>query len=259
MPYPTGVPRRLAFAFLLALFSFGAFAQAPYEPRSGQAGKDVVWVPTPQVTVDKMLELANVGPQDFVIDLGSGDGRLVISAAKRGARGFGVEYNPDMVELARRNAEKEGVAERAQFVKADLFETDFSRATVITLFLLTDLNIRLRPKLLALKPGTRVVANTFNIGDWAPDETAEIPFEAGCKYSWCVVHLWIVPAKVEGTYRTELGEVTLKQKYQKLSGTIASAGRTVPLSGSVRGAEISFTSEGKAYAGRLKNGGLELR
>src|SRR5262249_8245219 len=147
--YAGGMTRPLAFAFLSALLSFNALAQAPYEPHSGQAGKDVVWVPTPQVTVDRMLELAGVGSQDFVMDLGSGDGRLVITAAKRGASGLGVEYNPDMVELARRNAEKEGVTARAQFVKADLFETDFSKASVITLFLLTDLNVRLRPKILA--------------------------------------------------------------------------------------------------------------
>ena len=246
-------------AFLLALVSFGALAQAPYEPHSGQAGKDVVWVPTPQITVDKMLDLAKVGAEDFVIDLGSGDGRLVISAAKRGARGFGVEYNPDMVALARSNAEKEGVSARAQFIKADLFETDFSKASVITLFLLTDLNIRLRPKLLALKPGTRIVANTFNIGDWAPDQTEEISDIDGCKYSWCVVHLWIVPAKVEGTYRTRLGEVTLTQKYQKLSGTITSNGWSAPLAGSVRGEDIVFVSESKQYFGRVQQGVLELR
>ena len=250
---------RLAVALLLVLLPFGVFSQTPYEPHSGQAGKDVVWVPTPQVTVNRMLDLAKVGPEDFVIDLGSGDGRLVISAAKRGARGFGVEYNPDMVELARRNAEKEGVSARAQFIKADLFETDFSRASVITLFLLTDLNIRLRPKLLALRPGTRIVANTFNIGDWAPDQTDEISDIDGCKYSWCVVHLWIVPAKVEGTYRTRLGGVTLKQKYQKLSGTVTSNDWTVPLAGTVQGEDISIVSEGKTYAGRVKDGALELR
>ncbi|HEX2565317.1 MAG TPA: class I SAM-dependent methyltransferase [Burkholderiales bacterium] len=244
---------------LLVVLSFGAFAQAPYEPHSGQAGKDVVWVPTPQVTVDRMLDMARVGPEDFVMDLGSGDGRLVISAAKRGASGLGVEYNPDMVALARRNAEKEGVAGRAQFVKADLFETDFSRATVITLFLLTDLNIRLRPRLLALRPGTRIVANTFNIGDWAPDQTDEISDIDGCKYSWCVVHLWIVPAQVAGTYRTRLGEVTLAQKYQKLSGTVTSNGWSAPLAGKVLGEEISFVFDSQQYFGRVKDGVLELR
>ena len=251
------MPRRLALAFLVLFshFSFGVLADTPYEPHSGQQGKDVVWVPTPQVTVDRMLELARVTPKDFFMDLGSGDGRLVITAAKRGARGLGVEYNPDMVDLARRNAEKEGVAARAQFVKADLFETDFSKASVITLFLLTDLNIRLRPKILALKPGTRVVANTFNMGDWVPDQTVEISADQGCNYAWCVVHLWIVPAKVAGTWQTPQGSVTLEQKYQKLTGTIAGA----PLSGSVRGEEISFVSQGKSYQGRVRNGALELR
>ena len=251
--------RRSVLFVLSLVINVCVFAQTPYEPHSGQAGKDVVWVPTPQITVDRMLDVAKVGPEDFVVDLGSGDGRLVISAAKRGARGFGVEYNPDMVALARRNAEQAGVADRAQFIKADLFETDFSRASVITLFLLTDLNIKLRPKLLDLKPGTRIVANTFNIGDWAPDRTDEISDIDGCKYSWCVVHLWIVPAKVEGTYRTRLGQVTLKQKYQKLSGTVTSNDWTVPLAGTVQGEEISFVSEGKTYTGRVKDGALELR
>ena len=253
------MPRGFLFFVLFLAFNAGAFAQAPYEPHSGQAGKDVVWVPTPQVTVDRMLDLARVGPEDFVVDLGSGDGRLVISAAKRGATALGVEFTPELVELSRRNAGKEGVASRATFVQGDLFQTDFSRASVVTLFLLTDLNVRLRPQLLALKPGSRIVANTFNIGDWAPDDSATIADTEGCKYSWCVAHLWIVPAKVEGTYRTALGEVTFTQKYQKLSGTMTSEGRSAPLAGVVRGEEISFTSGGRNYTGRLREGVLELR
>ena len=182
--------RRTGLALLLAAaFSSFALAQAPqakpaapaYEPQSGQEGKDVVWVPTPQILVDKMLDMAKVTPADFVMDLGSGDGRTVITAAKRGARAMGVEYNPDMVELSKRNAQKEGVAGKAEFVKADLFETDFSRASVITMFLLPDINIKLRPKILGLKPGTRIVSNTFTMEEWQADETAVV--DTGCDTS----------------------------------------------------------------------------
>jgi len=246
----------LAFAFCAVAL---AQVKPAYEPESGQAGKDVVWVPTPQITVDVMLELAKVGPKDFVMDLGSGDGRLVISAAKRGARGMGVEYNPDLVELSKRNAEREGVAGRARFVKADLFQTDFSQATVITLFLLTDLNVKLRPRLLALKPGTRIVANTFNMGDWAPDDSVELGYNAGCNSAWCTALLWIVPARVEGTWAIPQGEVSFKQRYQKLTGALYAEGTTYPLAGSVRGEEIRFTANGREYSGRLNGGKLELR
>ena len=135
-----------------------------YEPRVGQAGKDVVWVPTPQALVDKMLDLAKVTPSDYLIDLGSGDGRTVITAAKRGVRAHGIEYNPDMVELSKRNAAQEGVSDKATFAKADLFESDFSQATVITMFLLPEINLKLRPKILDLKPGTRIVSNSFHHG-----------------------------------------------------------------------------------------------
>lgn len=246
---------------LLAGLCFGAAAlaqQAPYAPASGQPGKDVVWVPTPQVTAERMLDLARVGPKDFVVDLGSGDGRLVIAAAKRGARALGVEFNPELVELSRRNAEQAGVAGRARFVAGDFFKTDFSTASVVTLFLLTEINVRLRPKLLALRPGTRIVGNTFNLGDWAPDESAEVPYEAGCNESWCTVFLWIVPAKVVGTWKTPQGEVSFSQRYQKLTGTLSNGSGTLPLAGKVRGLEISFVAGGHKYSGRLKNGALEL-
>jgi SAM-dependent methyltransferase len=195
--------RRTALAFLLAVFCGAAFAQAQrapaspaYEPQSGQEGKDVVWIPTPQVVVDKMLDMAKVTPRDFVMDLGSGDGRTVITAAKRGARAMGVEYNPDMVEYARRNAEKAGVGDKASFVKADLFETDFSKATVITMFLLPDINLKLRPKILDLKPGTRIVSNSFSMGDWKEDDRVDLSRDAGCNVSWCTALFWVVPAKV---------------------------------------------------------------
>ena len=256
--------RGTGLALLLAAFSTFAVAQAQkapstYEPQSGQEGKDVVWVPTPQVLVDKMLDMAGVRPSDFVMDLGSGDGRTVITAARRGARALGVEYNPDMVELSRRNAEKEGVAGKASFIKADLFETDFSRASVITMFLLPDINLKLRPKILALKPGTRIVSNSFDMGDWQADETAKLTSDAGCTASWCTALLWIVPARVAGTHQLPQGALTLKQQFQTLSGTLRTEGKTFALEGKVRGEDIAFTAGGREYRGRMNGKRLELR
>ena len=173
--------------------------QKPFEPVVGQAGKDVVWVPTPQALVNKMLDMAKVTPADFLMDLGSGDGRTVITAAKRGVKAMGIEYNPDMVALSIRNAAEAGVSDKATFVKADIFESDFSKATVITLFLLPDLNLRLRPKLLDMAPGTRVVSNSFRMEAWEPDHTETVSEDC---VSWCTALLWIVPAKVEGTWQT---------------------------------------------------------
>src|ERR1041385_5536332 len=212
---------RYAFALLLALSTSLAFAQAKrspqtFEPEVGQPGKDVVWVPTPQALVDKMLDMAKVTPKDYVIDLGSGDGRTVITAAKRGAKALGIEYNPEMVELSKRNAAKEGVSEKASFMKADLFETDFSQAQVITMFLLPSINMKLRPKLLNLRPGTRIVSNSFDMEDWKPDETATVE---GCT-NWCTAHLWIVPAKVDGNWKSAQGDLTIKQTFQNISGTL---------------------------------------
>ena len=252
---------RLSLFLLPALFAGLVQAQtatSTYEPTVGQEGKDVVWVPTPQAVVDKMLDMAKVTPQDFVIDLGSGDGRTVITAAKRGARALGIEYNPDMVELSKRNAEKAGVAGRVSFVKADLFETDFSQASVITMFLLPEINLKLRPKILKLKPGTRVVSNSFTMGDWQADETSEVSANKGCENSWCTALLWIVPAQVGGTYKVGEGEVTLKQTYQMLSGTMRTGGKTFALKGKVYGEEISFSAGGKQYKGRLNGKQLEL-
>jgi hypothetical protein len=252
---------RYTFAFLLAACSALAFAQAqkapiPYEPSVGQEGKDVVWVPTPQVLVDKMLDMAKVTPADYLMDLGSGDGRTVITAAKRGVRAFGIEYNPDMVELSKRNAEKEGVSGKATFVKADLFETDLSKATVITMFLLPDINLKLRPKILGLKPGTRIVSNTFTMGEWKPDETATV--DNGCNTSWCTALFWIVPAKVAGTYKIPQGDLTLKQDFQMLSGTLRNGEKTVVVQGKVRGEDVAFTAGGREYKGKLKGKQLEL-
>jgi hypothetical protein len=253
--------RSLALALALSLFAPLAAGQAQkapsaYTPRVGQEGKDVVWVPTPQALVDRMLDMAKVTPRDFVIDLGSGDGRTVITAAKRGARALGIEYNPDMVELAKRNAEMEGVSKQAEFRKADLFETDFSEATVITMFLLPDINLKLRPKLLQLRPGTRIVSNTFTMGDWKADETSE---PSGCDGSWCTALLWIVPAQVAGTYKTPQGEVTFKQSFQQLSGTMRTGGKTFALEGKVRGDEVAFKAGGKQYRGTVTGKRLDLR
>ena len=251
------------FAILLALFSALAVAQAQkapaYEPSVGQDGKDVVWVPSPQVVVDRMLDMAKVTPADYVIDLGSGDGRTVITAAKRGARALGIEYNPDLVELSKRNAAKERVTDRAKFVKADLFESEFSQATVITMFLLPDINLKLRPKILTLKPGTRIVSNTFKMGDWEPDEIVEVWPKEGCDTSWCTALLWIVPARVAGTHKLPQGELNLKQDFQMLSGTLRTEGKTHALQGKVRGDEIAFKAGGLEYRGKVNGGRLELR
>jgi hypothetical protein len=230
-------------------------AQGQFQPQVGQQGKDVVWVPTSQALVTKMLDMAKVTPQDYVIDLGSGDGRTVIAAAKRGARALGIEYNPDMVELSKRNAAKEGAGDKATFMKADLFESDFSQATVITMFLLPDINLRLRPKILDLKPGTRIVSNTFTMGEWTADETATV--SDGCT-SWCTALLWIVPAKVEGTWGTPQGELTLKQDFQMVSGTLKQGPSTVPITnGKVRGDQLSFSAGPTQYIARVNGTTME--
>jgi hypothetical protein len=220
--------------------------QKPYEPSVGQPGKDVVWVPTSHELVDKMLDIAKVTPADYLIDLGSGDGRTVITAAKRGLHALGIEYNPDMVELSKANAAKEGVSELATFVKADIFESDFSKATVITMFLLPNLNLQLRPKILDLKPGTRIVANTFTMGDWTADETTNAGEEGSSDEegygSFHTALLWIVPAKVAGTWQMGEEELVFTQTFQTFEGTFRSPGRSVPISnGRLRGDQISFT------------------
>jgi precorrin-6B methylase 2 len=252
--------RQLLFALFLAVMVATASAQAQpakddYKPRVGQEGKDVIWVPTPQELVDKMLDMAKVTPKDYVIDLGSGDGRTVITAAKRGARALGIEYNPDMVELSKHNAAKEGVSDRANFVKADLFESDFSEATVITMFLLPGINIRLRPKILDLKPGTRIVSNSFTMGEWAADEEGTV--KNGCA-SYCTALLWIVPAKVEGTWQLSQGELALKQTFQMVSGALRSGNVSTPVSnGRLNGDQITFTAGGNQYTGYVNGNVME--
>jgi len=241
----------------LVLAAATAFAQAtatqtkPYEPSVGQQGKDVVWVPTPDKLVEKMLDMAHVTAQDYVIDLGSGDGRTVIAAAKRGARALGIEYNPDMVELSKRNAAKAGVTDKATFMKADIFESDYSKATVITMFLLPTLNLKLRPTLLDLKPGTRIVSNSFTMEDWEADETATIAEDCT---SWCTALFWIIPAKVEGTWHVGQDALTLKQVFQRITGTLGGK----PISeGKLRGDEITFNVGTAKYTGRVNGNAMK--
>jgi len=228
-----------ALVFVVAgVFASGTtYAQTKkeFEPVVGQEGKDVIWVPTPQALVERMLQMAKVTPSDYVIDLGSGDGRTVITAAKKfGVSALGIEYNPDMVALSKRNAKKEGVAGRAEFMKADIFATDFSKATVITMYLLPQLNLKLRPTLLNMKPGTRVVSHAFNMDDWQPDQTASVENRTA--------YLWIVPAKVEGTWQWGDNEITLRQHFQQVEGLARIDNKTAQFrNGKLRGDRLTFS------------------
>ena len=242
----------LALAAALSLSQ--AQTSTDYQPSVGQEGKDVVWVPTSQELVDKMLDLAAVTPSDFLIDLGSGDGRTVIAAAKRGAKALGIEYNPEMVELSKRNAAKEGMAGRAEFIEGDVFEVDFSKATVLTLFLLPELNLRLRPKILAMTPGVRVVANSFDMDDWTPDERVKID---NCS-RFCTALFWIVPAKLEGRWAMPGGELALKQTYQMLSGTMKVGNASKPInSGKVAGRRITLSIGDTTYSGEVNGNTID--
>ena len=225
-----------------------------YEPKEYQDGKDVVWVPTAQTLVDKMLDIAKATPDDYVIDLGSGDGRTVITAAKRGIKALGIEYNPKMVQLSQSNAANAGVTDKATFVKADLFKTDFTQATVLTMFLLPEINLKLRPKILGMKPGTRVVSNSFDMGDWKADQTID-PVDK-CE-TYCNAFLWIVPAKVAGAWTTPQGKLELKQKFQLISGTLASGNVVAPVKGRLDGAVITFTAADTRYSGRVTSTAIE--
>ena len=242
-----------AIALCLLLITAGGFAQTgsgeSYVPQSSQPGKDVVWVPTPQVLVDTMLNMAKVTPSDFVVDLGSGDGRTVITAAKRGATAMGVEFNPEMVALGQRNAAKEGLSAKATFVEGDFFQVDFSKATVLTMFLLPRINLELRPKILDMKPGTRVVTNTFMMEDWKPDQTTDVTSE-DCA-SWCTAHLWIVPAKVNGTWKLDNGQVKFEQEFQYITGTLTISGKEQALSGKLDGDKIRFNAGSTEYTGTV--------
>ena len=227
------------------------------QPTVGQEGKDVPWVPTPDVLVDKMLEMANVSPDDLVVDLGSGDGRTVIAAARLGARAIGIEFDPELVALSTERAAAAGVSDLTEFVASDLFEYDLSRATVITLFLLPDINYRLRPTLFALRPGTRIVSNTWDLSGsdedpdapgWTPDRTVVLD---PCP-TWCTSLLWIVPAKIEGTWRLGNGELQLEQRFQVVSGRLRTAGRTVQIEeGRLNGTVITFQIGDTSYRGQV--------
>jgi SAM-dependent methyltransferase len=235
--------------FLLAAGAAAQTSNEPFQPYSGQPGKDVVWVPTPHALVEKMLDMAKVTPQDYVMDLGSGDGRNIIAAAKRGARALGVEFNPDMVRLSRQNAEKAGVADKARFVEGDMFAADISQATVLALFLLPDNLRRLTPKFQDLKPGTRMVLNGFPIPDWAPDETETATGDCG---NWCTSHLYYVPAKVAGTWRLPEGLLVLEQNFQAVTGTLVSGKTKTPINDvQLRGEQFSFAAAGKKYSARV--------
>lgn len=216
---------------------------APFQPTVGQQGKDVVWVPTGDVLVEKMLNMANVTAKDYLIDLGSGDGRTVIAAARRGATAVGIEFNPDMIALSQKNAAAAKVGDRATFVRGDLFQADLSKATVITMFLLPRINLQLRPKLLELKPGTRLVSNSFNMGDWEADQTETVESE-DCR-SWCTALFWIVPAQVDGTWQLPAGSLVLTQAFQRANGTLNGK----PISDAViQGDRLTFAQGATKYS-----------
>ena len=213
-------------------------AAEDYTPQVGQPGKDVIWVPTPDALVERMLDMAKVTPRDFVVDLGSGDGRTVIAAAKRGIKALGIEYNPEMVQLSIRNAEKAGVQNTAKFIHGDVFSSDFSQATVVTMYLLSSLNLKLRPTILNMKPGTRVVSHAFTMGDWNADETADVD---GYR-----AYLWIVPAKVQGRWQVSgpagSFELALEQTFQNITARANGSGLTGNVSDArLNGANIAFT------------------
>jgi methyltransferase family protein len=221
-----------------------------YEPHVGQAGKDVVWVPTPDALVEKMLDMAKVTPRDVVIDLGSGDGRTVIAAAKRGATAIGVEYNPDMVVLSQANVTRAGVTDHATIVRGDIFAYDFSKANVLTMFLLPTINMKLRPKILDMPAGTRIVSNSFTMDDWKPDQSETVSTDCN---SWCTAYLWIVPAHVNGTWRMLRGTLAIKQQFQNFSGQM---GRTAA-AGTLHGSKIEFTVGDVKYTGTVQGDSMK--
>jgi SAM-dependent methyltransferase len=257
--------RALLLAMPLAFCAAVAFAQAQpapeeFVPQVGQAGKDVIWVPTPDQVVKRMLDMAKLGPKDFLVDLGSGDGRTVIAAAKDyGARALGVEFNPKMVELSRRNAAVAGVGKRAEFRQGDIFATDFTRATVVTMYLLPDLNLKLRPRVLAMRPGTRIVSHSFTMGDWEPDATDSVEGHS--------IYHWVVPARVNGQWRLDLPagafEMALTQQYQKVAGSARADGKSLELQDArLAGDRISFSLSGAdgvktAYSGRVTSATMQ--
>jgi hypothetical protein len=252
-----------ALATHAAVGAQSAVPNQEYTPSVGQEGKDVIWVPTPQALVERMLQMAGTKASDYVVDLGSGDGRTVITAAKKfGARALGVEYNPDMVALAKRNAEKEGVADKAQFIQGDIFQTDFSKANVLTLYLLPSLNVKLRPTILNMRPGTRVVSHAFTMDDWQADQVDSADGRTA--------YMWIVPAKVGGTWKIDVTgsgarsyEATFTQQFQNIGGSAKAGDRTVQFSnGKLRGESINFSiaddaSTRRDFTGRVVGNKIE--
>jgi SAM-dependent methyltransferase len=234
----------IAVAAPLAAQDFPQHGDELYRPRLRQPGKDVMWLPTPDAMVTRMLQAAKTTNEDIVYDLGAGDGKIPIAAAKSfGAKAVGVEFDGQLAALARRNAERAGVADKVTIVEGDLFKEDFSRATVVTLYLLPDLNQQLRPQLLRLKPGMRVVSHLWDIGEWEPDAT----FRAGESEAF----LWIVPARVEGRWTLQEdqdrweGELEIAQQFQRIGGTLTIRGKTQTLLGAyVQGEHIGFTFVG---------------
>ena len=249
-----------AFLALCVVSAAAAVARAQFPekrngPVEGQAGKDAVWVPTGAAMVEKMLDHAKVTPQDFVIDLGSGDGRTIIAAARRGARGLGVEYNADLVEFSRRQAAAAGVADKASFAQGDMYAADISKATVLALFLLPSNIEKLVPKFLELPPGTRIVANTFWVNDWTPDDTQTLT--EGCE-NWCTSRLFIIPAKVAGRWRVGDGVVELTQKFQMVEGTLTPAtGASAPVKGRLLGNVITVSLGPTEYEGTVNGNTME--
>jgi len=253
----------LKFGALLAaslLFALPAAAQKPYEPQVGQAGKDVIWVPTPDEVVDRMLRMAQVTPNDLVYDLGAGDGKIAIAAAKKfGARSVGIEYNPDMAKFAQGNVEKAGVTGKARIINGDIFVTDFSQATVVTMYLLPALNLKLRPTILSMRPGTRVVSHSFTMEDWEADEISSMDGRRA--------YFWVVPANVNGGWSLDTAgervELSFEQRFQKIEGSIGlghtQGGLREPR---LRGFVISFAyvdNNGvkRDYTGRVTGGRME--
>jgi len=223
-------------------------AASPQEPVIGQKGKDVIWVPTPPDLLEAMLDLAQVTARDVVYDLGSGDGRAVIAAARRGARAVGVEYDAPLLAVSRKAAADAGVAKRATFIQGDMYAADIHKATALVLFLLPKNLGVLRPKLLALRPGTRIVINTFTIPEWPFDGEVEIDT---CD-PWCTARLWIVPAAVAGSWRVGAGTLTLAQTYQRVSGTFTEGATTAAVTGTLQGNALTLQVGESTWSGQVR-------
>jgi hypothetical protein len=255
--------RILLSALLISGMNF-AYATTPaapsYTPVQGQAGKDVIWIPTPEGLIDKMLTAAKVTDKDKLFDLGAGDGIIAITAARKyGAQSVGIEYNPDMAQFARRKVAEAGMNDKVRIITGDIFQEDFSSATVVTLYLMPHLNLKLRPTLLKMKPGTRVVSHAFTMGDWEPDETMSFNHTQG--------YFWVVPAQIDGSWVMNGFDggpirVNLSQSFQNIGGTLTRGGQSFAMLGAkLRGDEVKFqfiTPDRKvhAFSGRVEGGRL---